>query len=345
MVSSDDNRPPEADHTDDESFKRPDNPVPNYSPEARRRAARRMAMDPMLPGQVRASGYKRVLEVAKHTFSGTWNDGFVHAGNLAYSTLFAIFPYFIFGAALISVFVGPGQRALAIDSLLLALPPSVADALAPDARVVIGARSGWLLWIGAAFALWSVSNLVETIRDILRRAYGTQATRSFWWYRLASSGIIIGAVMLLVLGLLAQVMIGAVEEVIDAWFPQLSHLLGNLALSRIVPVIAVYCSIFMLFLSLTPHRYRGKRYSKWPGALLVTVWWLAVTLVFPPLLRSLFSYSLTYGSLAGIMITLFFFWLIGLGMVAGAELNATLAISPEEEAATVEQTKEQEEAR
>ena len=43
-----------------------------------------------------------------------------------------------------------------------------------------------------------------------------------------------------------------------------------------------------------------------------------------------FSYDLTYGSLAGVMISLFFFWLVGFGMVVGAELNAALAESPEE---------------
>ena len=48
------------------------------------------------------------------------------------------------------------------------------------------------------------------------------------------------------------------------------------------------------------------------------------------LLRHLFMYDLTYGSLAGVMIALFFFWLIGLGMVVGAELNAALAETPEE---------------
>jgi membrane protein len=31
----------------------------------------------------------------------------------------------------------------------------------------------------------------------------------------------------------------------------------------------------------------------------------------PVLLRSLFTYDLTYGSLAGVMIALFFFWLVG----------------------------------
>jgi membrane protein len=34
------------------------------------------------------------------------------------------------------------------------------------------------------------------------------------------------------------------------------------------------------------------------------------------------------------MIALFFFWLIGLGMVVGAELNAALAETPEEQGLT-----------
>ena len=42
------------------------------------------------------------------------------------------------------------------------------------------------------------------------------------------------------------------------------------------------------------------------------------------LLASLFRYDATYGSLAGVMVALFFFYLVGLGMVMGAELNAAL---------------------
>jgi membrane protein len=37
------------------------------------------------------------------------------------------------------------------------------------------------------------------------------------------------------------------------------------------------------------------------------------------------GYALTYGSLAGVMVALLFFFVIGLGVVAGAELNAALA--------------------
>ena len=50
-----------------------------------------------------------------------------------------------------------------------------------------------------------------------------------------------------------------------------------------------------------------------------------------PTLSLLGGYDRTYGSLAGVMITLIFFFLVGLGVVIGAELNAALAEFPEEE--------------
>jgi membrane protein len=48
-------------------------------------------------------------------------------------------------------------------------------------------------------------------------------------------------------------------------------------------------------------------------------------MLLPLFLTSMADYDLTYGSLAGVMIALIFFYLIGLGMVTGAQLNAALA--------------------
>lgn len=267
----------------------------------------------------------------KRVAVGTYNDGFIHAGNLAYLAMIAIFPFFITGAAIFS-FVGENsERAATLDAVLRALPPTVARTIGPVAREVIDARSGWLLWIGGAVGLWTVGSLIETIRDILRRAYGTHAVRAFWQYRLLSMGVIVGAVLLLMLSLIASFMITAAQQFIGAYVPQLANVLSELTLSRLVPALGLYGSIFLLFLTLTPAKYRGKRYPKWPGALLVTVWWIAVTLAMPIVLARFFSYDLTYGSLAGIMVAMFFFWLVGLGVVIGAELNAALAETPEEE--------------
>ena len=304
--------------------------VPDLSPEARRKEALRWRAGLQDAAVKRFGPGSRFLEVVKRVATGAYNDGFIHAGNLAYMAVLSLFPFFITVAAVFSILGEESQRAASINAFLLAVPPVVANVIEPVARDVIDARSGWLLWIGALVGLWTVGSLVETIRDILRRAYGTHWEHAFWHYRLGSTGVIIAAVVLLLVSLALQVVIGTAQEVIDAWFPWLADLIGKLALSRFIPALGLYASIYLLFLSLTPGAYRKRRYPKWPGALLVTLWWVGVTNALPSVLRSFFSYDLTYGSLAGIMIALFFFWLVGLGMVVGAELNASLAETPEE---------------
>ncbi len=268
------------------------------------------------------------LTVGRRVWSGVINDGTIHAGNFAYMVLIALFPFFITGAALFSLVGEAADRAAAINTVLTALPPVVSNVLSPVAHGVIEARTGGLLWIGGLVGLWTVGSLVETIRDILRRAYGMQWAHAFWRYRLMSTGLIIAAVVLILLSITAQVVIGTVMEAITAWVPKATGLIDALALSRFIPGLVLFCALWLVFISLTPGAYSARRYPKWPGALAVTLWWLIVTTMLPKLLRHLFLYDLTYGSLAGVMIALFFFWLIGLGMVVGAELNAALAETP-----------------
>ena len=313
--------------------------IHSLSPEERRREARK------LRGRIkrRVGPGTHVWNVAKRVVVGAYNDGFIHAGNLAYMAVLAIFPFFITGAALFSAIGEEADRAATIDAILFALPPIVGNVIEPVARDVIDARSGWLLWAGAAIGLWTVGSLIETIRDILRRAYGTEPTLAFWKSRLLSTGIIILAVVLLMVSLIAQVLIGAAQEVIEAYIPQFSNALGELELSRILPTLGLFGSLYLLFYTLTPNGYRKPRYPKWPGALATTLWWSGVTVAMPPVIRNFFTYDLTYGALSGIMIALFFFWLVGLGVVVGAELNAALAVTPEEEAAEAGETGETEE--
>jgi membrane protein len=303
--------------------------VPSFSPEARKQRARQGEREP--PGGIMVRLKRllgpgsRVFEVAGRVLAGTYNEGFIHAGNLAYLSMVAIFPFFVLGAALFELIGGRESADGMIEAIGLALPPTVAEVIAPVAETVMNARSGWLLWLGGLVALWTVSSLIETIRDILRRAYGTKARLAFWRYRLLSAGLILGAVVVLMISLFSQVVIGAVQQVIDARLPQLGELIAWLRFSRIVPALGLGGSLWVLFVTLTPHSYRGKAFPKWPGALFTMAWWMTVTAALPIVLRSVLSYDVTYGSLAGTMVTLFFFWLVGLGLVIGAQLNAALA--------------------
>lgn len=307
-----------------------DRVMEDLSPEARRREALRRRDRIKDELRRRAGPGSRFFAVLRRVFSGAWHDGFIHAGNLAYMTLLALFPFFIALAAIFSALGEQARLDASIDALLIAMPPRVAEVIDPVARDVVAARHGWLLWVGGLFGLWTATSQIETIRDILHRAYGMPKDRAFWRYRLFSTGLIFGSVILLLVSLSSQVLIGAIEEVLLVLFPRLDSVIDQIMVSRTISTATLFGSIYALFYLLTPRAYQRRIYPKWPGAALVTGWWLLVVWLLPQVLRNFFVYDLTYGSLAGVMIALFFFWLVGLGMVVGAELNAALAESPEE---------------
>ena len=300
------------------------------SPEARRRQALRESAGLQERIEHHMGPGSHVFIVVKRVLTGVWQDGFIHAGNLAYMAILALFPFFIVVAALFSALGAQTERAASVHAFLGALPPVVSQVLEPVARNVMDARHGWLLWGGCVVGLWTVSSLIETIRDILRRSYGTTSSQPFWQQRLLSTGMTVLAVVLLLVSLYLQLAISAAEQLVFTHSHRLARFAEPLLFSRILPPVVLFGSIYLLFLSLTPVAYRRRSYPKWPGALLVTAWWGLVSIALPVLLRFLFKYDLTYGSLAGVMISLFFFWLVGLGMVTGAELNAALAETPEE---------------
>lgn len=275
----------------------------------------------------------RSFAVLKRVAIGTYSDGFIHAGNLAYLSLIALFPFFITATAILSTLGEPEDRVRAIAAILSTMPQGVADTLRTPLDEVVTGRTGWLLWLSAGVGLWTVGSLIETMRDILRRAYGTTFGASFWQYRLYSIGLIIGAVVLLLLSFSAQVVVTGAEEFISRVLPEQINAFTQIALSRGISAFGLFLALYVLFYTLTPSKYRKQKCPKWPGALFVTLWWVAVTLALPPLLGGILSYDATYGSMAGVMVALFFFYLIGLGVVVGAELNAALVEAGLENAA------------
>ena len=116
-----------------------------------------------------------------------------------------------------------------------------------------------------------------------------------------------------------------VQRAIEAWLPFADEVSDAFTLYRVIPAIALYGTIYFIFFLLTPLRYRRHRCLMWPGALLITAWWVATAELLPDVIGLLGGYSLTYGSLAGVMVVLIFFYMVGLGVVMGAELNAALA--------------------
>ena len=267
----------------------------------------------------------RAYEVVKRVAIGVYNDGFIHAGNLAYLTLLTLFPFFIVTAALAQLFGRDEDTFRTLAGFLATLPPSVADLIRQPVIDVLTARTGSLLWLGAFVGLWTVGSFIETIRDILRRAYGTPYSKPFWHYRLTSAAIIIVSVIAAMVAFSAQVLLTAAQQFVERLVPYAKDVAGWIELSRLVPLFVLTLALYFLFYSLTPSRYRVSNCPKWPGAVFTALWWFLILTLLPVSLTLLGGYDITYGSLAGVIIALLFFWLVGFGFVIGAHLNAALA--------------------
>src|SRR5437764_3206523 len=297
------------------------------SPEARRKrlASMRAAFGTEVEEKLKPR--RTLWEIVKRVAIGVYNDGFIHAGNLAYLAILALFPFFILAAA-VAHLLGQSQDAqLTVANVLRRLPPDVARTLQGPIREVLSVRTGSLLWLGALVGLWTAASFVETIRDILRRAYGVKFCAPFWEYRLGSILLILGAVLLLMIAFAASAALSILHELIARWLPMAADLGTTLGIYRLLPAVTLFFTFYVLFFALTPARYRHSGCRKWPGALFITAWWLVTVEILPHVLGLLGGYSRTYGSLAGVMITLIFFFVVGLGVVIGAELNAALAES------------------
>ncbi len=296
-------------------------PISPESPEARRRGFKRRLSD--------LGVTERAIEVGKRVAVGTYTDGFTQAGNLAYLSLLTLFPFFIVATAIARLVGRTGDGLQAVAAFLRTVPPEVADLLRPAILEVLEARSGSLLWLGALVGLWTTSGFVETVRAILRQAYGIASSTPFWRLKLGAIGMVIGSVILAMMAFSFQVLLVGAEQFIDRVIPFASDTARIVSITRLAPAIALFGALYILFYTLTPTRYRRANCPKWPGPAFVTAWWMACTMALPWVIAGFGGYGLTYGSLAGVMVALIFFFLIGFGVVIGAELNAALAETPE----------------
>src|SRR6476619_3446806 len=217
------------------------------SPEARRKrlASMRAAFGTEVEQKLKPR--RTAWEGVKRVAIGVYTDGFLHAGNLAYLSIVALFPFIIVAAA-VAHLLGQSQDAqLTVYNILRRLPPNVADTLREPINEVLTVRTGPLLWFGAIIGLWTATSFVETIRDILRRCYGVKFCAPFWEYRLGSILLILGAVLLLMISFAATTALTIAHHFIIEWFPLAQDIGHTRGLYRFVPAVTLFGTFYLLF--------------------------------------------------------------------------------------------------
>lgn len=251
------------------------------------------------------------------------DDALTLAGHIAYTALFALFPFLIFLSTLAGV-IGQGaaaQRFIGIG--LESLPAEVATTLAPAIREITERPRTGLMTVSILVALWAASSGIEALRTALNAAYNAEAPPAFWRARLQSLLLTVmfaGGILLTMTAIVVGPFLWSLLE----WIAIVPAFYGWLysASSWLVGVVVLFAVVAILYL-LLPNRQLSFA-DVAPGAAAAVLLWGAGATLFQLYLAQLGRYSVTYGSLGGIVVTLLFFYLTACIFILGAELNAAL---------------------
>lgn len=253
------------------------------------------------------------------------HDGVMVASAIAFSLIFALFPFAIFLVALGARFGGADLAAYISGEALAVLPEHVIKTLEPELnRIFAAANRASPLTFGLLVTLISITGAVEAIRDGLNRAYGCAEDRHLIRRYFSSLFFVfVGMAFLLIaaaLGIAVPIWIG----ILDRYVPGPEFQIGWIEAAREGVLLIVTLAMLLAFHLLLPARRR--RIKSVVGGVFLTLvgWWLAGK-IFGLYISEIANYSATYAGLAGIVILMFFLYIQALIFLYGAEVNRSIA--------------------
>src|SRR4051812_44060012 len=245
------------------------------------------------------------------------------AAALTYYGVLALFPALLAMLSIVGLVADP--RTLT-DALTAVIPGAAADTIAPVVNQIAGkaGTAGFGLIIGVIGAIWSASGYVGAFTRAANVVYETPEGRKVWKLKPLQLLITLIGVLFAAVIVAAVVLSGPIVEALGR-----SIGLGSTALTvwNVVkwPVIVVLVALMIavLYYSTPNVRLRGFKWVS-PGAGVALLVWAVASALFAFYVANFGSYNKTYGALAGVIISLVWFWLTNGALLFGIELDAEL---------------------
>jgi membrane protein len=245
------------------------------------------------------------------------------AAQQAYYFFFALFPALLAVISFASFF--PVENLIdEIMTMLGRVAPEEVLVIVRDQIVKIaGSNGGGILTVAFLFTLWSTSSAVVSVCRTINTAYDITESRPWWKVRLTAIGLTIG-LALFILASMTLVLAGPAIAARIAAAMQLGAAFGwtwNVVQWPIVLLLVV--TAFALVYYFAPDAEQDWVWIT-PGAVLATILWILTSLGFKYYVARFANYNETYGAIGGVMVLLLWFYLSGIAIIVGAELNAEI---------------------
>jgi membrane protein len=277
-----------------------------------------------------------VRVIAKNAWTSLFADNLLgRSAELGFYFLFALFPTLFTACSILGL---AARSAVQIyESLLqylsIVVPPSALGTVMDAFNQTTAASSKGKLTFGLVAAIWSASVGFSAIQDSLNIVYRVKEERPYWKARLSAIGVTL-ILSIIVTLILASLLAGD-------FFARLAHLhlynhyLAFVAASFLRSVGWVLATALLSFLFAVIYYFGPDvKVSHWhwftPGSAIGILGWLAASLGLRAYVHVFNSYSATYGSLAAVIILLTWFYLSGLMLLLGGEINSEIEAAVKE---------------
>lgn len=245
------------------------------------------------------------------------------AAQLAYYFFLALFPALLFLVAIISFIPVAGLMETITDTLARVAPSEVITIINDQILKIAHEQNGGLLTLGMLGTIWSTSSGVNAIIDTLNQAYDIQESRPWWKVKLLALGLTVALAIFIVISFALIIAGPTLAEKVAVWF----HLGPAFEWGWKIlqwPIIFVLVSLAFAMI----YYYAPDAEQDWiwitPGSVLATALWLLTSLGFKFYVSNFASYNATYGTIGGVIVLMLWFYVSGLAVLFGAELNAEI---------------------
>ena len=255
-------------------------------------------------------------------FQSQVNDDNVFNGAAAlgfYLTL-AVFPALIFLLSVLPYLPIRDLDQAIMDLLHQALPPQTAELLQETVQDILAERQGGLLSFGLLATLWVASTGMYAVMQQLNITYNAKEARPFIKAR-ATALLLTLLFGLLVVGAFALIVTGGMlQDWLAETFQWGAVLLTFFAILRWVIIIAALLLGFALIYYLAPNVDQEFRWIT-PGSVIGTLVLLLVSHGFRIYIMNFGDYEATYGALGAMIVLMLWFYIAGLVLLLGSEIN------------------------
>jgi membrane protein len=266
-------------------------------------------------------------ELIRRTWNQFWEDRILdQSAKLSFYFFLSLFPLLICLFTLLGFLLksGPDLMEMLYNYLTAVVPDSASNLIDTTIHEIIHGSGALTVSFALLFTWWAACRGMVAIIDGLNIAYNVGESR-YWWKKYMVASILTVVFLLITIAALLTLIYNGklgVYLIAHLGFPVFISRLWK-CLSWLILLAFVILGFNILYIFAPDVKHRQWRYLM-PGTVVGVVLWLAVSFGFKIYLSVFSNFTVTYGSIGAVIILMMWFYLSGIAILVGGEVNSAI---------------------